>query len=54
MVIRDDEDEALDEPSRLFRHKSNATESEVHVMNTKPSSMHLPTEDVNGEPREAR
>jgi hypothetical protein len=54
MVIRDDEDEALDEPSRLFRQNSNATESEVHVMTTEPSSIHPPTEYANNEPREAR
>lgn len=54
MVIRDDEDEAAAETGCLFRKKSNPTESEVHGMNTKPSSMHPPTEDLNGEPREAR
>jgi hypothetical protein len=54
MVIRDDEDERLDKTGRLFRQKSNPIESEVHVMSTKPSSMHPRTEDANDEPREAR
>jgi hypothetical protein len=39
---------------RRFRQKSNPTDSEVHVMSTKPSGMHPPTEDANDEPREAR
>jgi hypothetical protein len=44
----------LDKTGCLVRQKSNPTESEVHVMSTKPSSMHPPTEDANDEPREAR
>jgi hypothetical protein len=39
---------------RRFREKSNPTESEVHVMSPKPSSMHPPTDDANDELREAR
>jgi hypothetical protein len=54
MVIRDDEVEAAGLTSRRFREKSNPTESEVHVMSTKPSSMHPPSQDANDEPREAR
>ena len=54
MVIRDDAIEAARLKGRRFRQKSNPTESEVHVMSTKPSSMHPPTEDANDEPREAR
>jgi hypothetical protein len=54
MVIRDDEVEAARLMRRRFRQKSNPTESEVHVMSTKPSSMHPPTQDANDEPREAR
>jgi hypothetical protein len=54
MVIRDDEVEAARPTERRFRQKSNPTESEVHVMSTKPSSMHPPSQDANDEPREAR
>jgi len=54
MVIRDDEVEVARVRGRRFRQKSNPTESEVHGMTTKPSSMHPPTEDANDEPREAR
>jgi hypothetical protein len=54
MVIRDDEVEAARLTGRRFRQKPNPTESEVHIMSTKPSSKHPPTEDANDEPREAR
>jgi hypothetical protein len=37
-----------------MEHRSNPTDSEVHVMSTEPSGMHPQTEDANDEPREAR
>jgi hypothetical protein len=54
MVIRDDEVETARLTGRRLRQKSNPTESEVHVMSTKSSGTHPPTEDANDEPREAR
>jgi hypothetical protein len=54
MVITDDEIETARLMDRRLRQKSNPTESEVHVMSTKPSGTHPPTEDAKDEPREAR
>jgi hypothetical protein len=54
MVIRDDEVETARLTGRRLRQKSNPTESEVHVMSTKPTGMHPRTEDATDEPREAR
>jgi hypothetical protein len=54
MVIRDDEVEAARVTGRRFGPESNPTESEVHVMSTKPSGMHPPTEEANDERGEAR
>jgi hypothetical protein len=54
MVIRDDAIEVARLKGRRFRQESNRAESEVHVMSTKPSSMHPPTEEANDERREAR
>ena len=54
MVITDDEVETARLTGRRLRQKSNPTESEVHVMSTKPSGIHPPTEDANDERGEAR
>jgi len=54
MVIRDDEVETARLTGRRLRQKSNPTESEVHVMSTKPLGIRPPTEDANDEPKEAR
>jgi hypothetical protein len=54
MFIRDDEDEPARQDGLPLPPVVESDRSEVHVMSTKPSSMHPPTEDANDEPREAR